>query len=48
MESVAPVFIRSLALVAVHRFFGVDLTPSVSFLFTNRNRAESASNDNQE
>jgi hypothetical protein len=46
----APVFIRSLALVAVHRcfFFGVDLTPSVSFVFTNRNRAEFASNDNQE
>src|SRR5438128_5279354 len=40
--SMAPVFIRSLTLV--RRFvavFGTDLTPLESFLFTNRNRAES-------
>ena len=40
--SVAPVFIRSLALV--RRFVavsGADLTPLESFHFTNRNRAES-------
>jgi hypothetical protein len=40
LESVAPVFIRSLALVwRSIAAFGVDLTPSVSFLFTNRKLA---------